>query len=82
MERERKVKIPSEGELIEIRHKFELLEELAGEADDRAKRALDRGDKGTAQEQEWLAIDLRGLSGIADSLLELIRELSSQAVSR
>ena len=77
------MKIPSEGELIEIRHKFELLEELAGEADDRAKRALDRGDKDTAaQEQEWLAIDLRGLSGIADSLLDLIRELSSQAVSR
>lgn len=76
------MKIPSEGELIEIEHKFEFLEELASKADERAERAFDHGNTGTGTEQEYLAMYLRELSDIADSLLDLIRALSSKAVSR
>jgi hypothetical protein len=74
------MRIPSEGELIEMQAKFAQLDELAAALEERAGDERMDGNRGHAEELEGDAAILTELSDLADSLFDLVR--SQMAVPR
>ena len=75
------MRIPSEGELIEMQAKFDALVEMAERIKEiYAENERDRGNRGNADDLDAEAAELMAISELADSLLDLVR--SQMAVPR
>lgn len=70
------MRIPTEGELIEMQAKFDVLVEMANDLEKRSENY--GGDRRDQMESD--AFTLREVSELADSLLDLVR--SQMAVPR